>query len=233
MMMGVREIDRSLEQWQMGVKDLRRRMVLAPTPRERERWYAMLLLAQGLTAAATAEALERDPHTIGRWAAAFGEGLKRSRSFDFRADWGFPPLTGVGIWCFPLRDDRFLRVRWRAGMRFRKQQYPRQPGCLAPKRCRKARRASPHFHSKSTVSIPTPVRDGPFPPALDQAQQEELKGVVQQPPATSGIELANWYWKVVRQYVSERCGVSLSRSSCLNYPHRLGFAFKRPKKRLL
>ena len=28
---------------------------------------------QGLTAAATAEALERDPHTIGRWASAFGE----------------------------------------------------------------------------------------------------------------------------------------------------------------
>ena len=60
-----------------------------------------------------------------------------------------------------------------------------------------------------------------------------MKGAVQQPPATSGIELANWYWKVVRQYVSERCGVSLSRSSCLNYLHRLGFAFKRPKKRLL
>ena len=57
--------------------------------------------------------------------------------------------------------------------------------------------------------------------------------MVQQPPATSGIELANWYWKVVRQYVSERCGVSLSRSSSLNYLHRLGFAFKRPKKRLL
>ena len=49
-MMGVREIGRSLEQWQMGVKDLRRRMVLAPAPRERalcklRRWYAMLLLA--------------------------------------------------------------------------------------------------------------------------------------------------------------------------------------------
>ena len=53
--MGVREIDRSLEQWQMGVKDLRRRMILAPTPRERERWSAILLLAQGLTAAAAAE----------------------------------------------------------------------------------------------------------------------------------------------------------------------------------
>ena len=34
--MGVREIDRSLEQWQMEVKDLRHRMILAPTPRERE-----------------------------------------------------------------------------------------------------------------------------------------------------------------------------------------------------
>ena len=46
--MGVREIDRALDQWQMGVKDLQRRMLLAPTPRERERWYAMLLLAQSL-----------------------------------------------------------------------------------------------------------------------------------------------------------------------------------------
>ena len=47
------------------------------------------------------------------------------------------------------------------------------------------------------------------------------------------MEPANLYWKGVRQFVSERCGVSLSRSSCLNYLHRLGFAFKRPKKRLL
>ena len=45
--------------------------------------------------------------------------------------------------------------------------------------------------------------------------------------------MANWYWKVVRQYVSERYGVCMSRSSCLNCLHRLGFAFKRPKKRLL
>ena len=37
--MGVREIGRFLEQWQMEVKDLRRRMILAPTPWERERWY--------------------------------------------------------------------------------------------------------------------------------------------------------------------------------------------------
>ena len=59
--MGVREINQSLEQWQMGVKDLRRRMILAPTPRERQRWQAVWLLAQGWTASATAEALERGP----------------------------------------------------------------------------------------------------------------------------------------------------------------------------
>ena len=45
--------------------------------------------------------------------------------------------------------------------------------------------------------------------------------------------MANWYWKGVRQFVLENFGIILSRSSCLNYLHRLGFAFKRPKKRLL
>ena len=49
----------------------------------------------------------------------------------------------------------------------------------------------------------------------------------------AGIELANWNWKVVHQFVLERFGVGLSRSGCLNYLHRLGFAFKRPKKRLV
>ena len=37
---------------------------------------------------------------------------------------------------------------------------------------------------------------------------------------------------MVCQHVSERFGISRSRSTCLNYLHRLGFAFKRPKKRL-
>ena len=60
-----------------------------------------------------------------------------------------------------------------------------------------------------------------------------MKAAVQKTPATAGIALANWNWKVVRQFVSERFAVSLSRSTCLDYLHRLGFAFKRPKKRLL
>ena len=45
----------------MGIKDLRQRMILASTPRAWARWYALCMLAQGWTAAATAEALERDP----------------------------------------------------------------------------------------------------------------------------------------------------------------------------
>ena len=38
---------------------------------------------------------------------------------------------------------------------------------------------------------------------------------------------------MVHRFVSERFGISLSRSGCLNYLHRLGFSFKRPKKRLV
>ena len=37
----------------------------------------------------------------------------------------------------------------------------------------------------------------------------------------------------MRRFVEERFGLALSRSSCLNYLHRLGFVLKRPKKRLL
>ena len=89
MMMGVRAIERFLEQWQMDGRDLRRRMIWSPTPRERERWYALLLLTQGWTGSAVAEALERDPHTIGRWAVAFGEGGPAALIFEQSG--GSPP----------------------------------------------------------------------------------------------------------------------------------------------
>ena len=35
--MGMREMERFLEQWQMDARGLRRRLILSPTPRERER----------------------------------------------------------------------------------------------------------------------------------------------------------------------------------------------------
>ena len=56
---------------------------------------------------------------------------------------------------------------------------------------------------------------------------------MQATPAAVGIGLANWNWQVVRQFIEARCGVRLSRSTCLRYLHRLGLGYKRPKKRLL
>ena len=156
--MGAREIHRDLEQWEMDAKALRRRMILAPTPGERERWYAVWLLAQGWTAAATAEGAGAGP-TQHR---PVGVGLRRGRA------------------CGP--DIRAVRG---------------------------------------------------FPPALDERQREELKAAVQELPEQAGIQLANWYWKGVRQFVWKRFGTSLSVAVAWNWLHRLGFAFKRPKKRLL
>ena len=92
LVMSVREIERSLEQWEMNVKDVHRRMILAPTPRERERWHAVWLLVQGWTAAVVAEAMERGPHTIGRWASAFGEGGPAALIFE-QTRGSPPPLT--------------------------------------------------------------------------------------------------------------------------------------------
>ena len=89
-----------------------------------------LALARGWTAPDTAEALERDPHTISRWAAAFGEGEPTALIFE---------------------------------------------------------------------------RSG-GPPALGEGQQAELRAAVKEPPAMAGIELANWNWKAVRQFVSGRFG---------------------------
>lgn len=60
-----------------------------------------------------------------------------------------------------------------------------------------------------------------------------MKAAVQRSPREAGIDLADWNWKVVRQFVRDRFQVTLGRSGCLSYLHRLGFVLKRPKKRLL
>ena len=71
-----------LEQWCIDEAGVRRRMYRAPTPRERERWHGVWLLAQGWTAAAVGRALERDAHTIGRWVKAFAEGGPKALVFE-------------------------------------------------------------------------------------------------------------------------------------------------------
>ena len=82
LVLGMREMQGFLEQWQLDAGDLRRRMYWAPTPRERERWHALWLLVQGWTAVAVAEALGRDAHTIGRWVAVFGEDGPAAMAFE-------------------------------------------------------------------------------------------------------------------------------------------------------
>ena len=54
---------------------------------------------QGWTATATTEALlERDPHTIGRWAAAFGEGVPAALIFE-QSGGTSPPKNMAGKPC--------------------------------------------------------------------------------------------------------------------------------------
>ena len=83
-----------LERRQLDVGDLRERMYRAPTPRERERWHTLWLLAQGWTSSAVAEALERDPHTIGTWVTAFGNAGPTALGFE-QSGGSPPPSTGT------------------------------------------------------------------------------------------------------------------------------------------
>jgi hypothetical protein len=71
------------------------------------------------------------------------------------------------------------------------------------------------------------------PAALTADQQAKLKAAVQGSPQEVGLDLANWNWKVVLEFIQQRFGWRLSRSGCLNYLHRLGFVLKWPKKRLV
>src|SRR5215207_8124772 len=68
--------------------------------------------------------------------------------------------------------------------------------------------------------------DWRLPPALGPAERAELKAAVQAPPRAAGIDLADWNWKVVREFVRRRFSVTLGRSSCRNYLRRLGFVLK-------
>lgn len=57
------------------------------------------------------------------------------------------------------------------------------------------------------------------PPALEDEVRAGLNVAVQAAPGEIGVDLANWDWQVVRQFVAARCGIRLSRSTCLRYLH--------------
>ena len=88
-MIDVREMDRFLEQWQMDAKALCRRMILAPTPRERERVVRHLAAGSGLDSIRDSGGAGTGP--THNWRV--GRRLRRGRacSLDIRADRGVPP----------------------------------------------------------------------------------------------------------------------------------------------
>jgi len=85
----VEDVAKLLKRWQMDQKEVRWRMYRAPTPRERERWHGLWLLAQGWTATQVAEAMERDVYTIGEWLANFRRA--GARGLVFEPTGGSPP----------------------------------------------------------------------------------------------------------------------------------------------
>ncbi len=72
----------ALRRWELELRQVRERLYRAPTPRERERWHALWLLAQGWPAHKVADALEREAHTIGGWLAAFAHDGPAALAFE-------------------------------------------------------------------------------------------------------------------------------------------------------
>ena len=83
------ELTHALAQWHLDLAAIRALMYRAPTPRERERWHALWLLAQGWTVADVAVALERDAHTVGGWRRQFCR--DGPASVPFEQTGGAPP----------------------------------------------------------------------------------------------------------------------------------------------
>lgn len=88
------EVVDMLKEWQLDLRAVRERMYRAPTARERERWHAIWLLSRGLSAVQVAEALERDPHTIGDWVADLRRAGPAGLSFE-QSGGSPPPSTGT------------------------------------------------------------------------------------------------------------------------------------------
>ena len=83
------DLTEALARWKLDLPAVRTLVYRAPTPRERERWHALWLLARGWTAADVAVALERDPHTVGDWLARFCR--EGPASIAFEQTGGSPP----------------------------------------------------------------------------------------------------------------------------------------------
>ncbi len=78
-----------LGRWQLDLDQVRERVYRAPTPRERERWHALWLLARDWSVAQVAEALGRDARTIADWERDFEQ--RGPAGVAFEQTGGSPP----------------------------------------------------------------------------------------------------------------------------------------------
>jgi hypothetical protein len=91
-MSAVSDVVALFERWQIDVGRVREQVYRAPSPRER--WHALWLLARGLSQAQVAEALERDPHTVGEWLEGFRQLGPGGLAFEQTG--GSPPPSTKG-----------------------------------------------------------------------------------------------------------------------------------------
>jgi hypothetical protein len=85
-----------LKHWDLDVGLARLYVYHAPTPRERERWHAVWLLAGGWTEAEVAEALECDKYTIGEWLANLRQAGPAGLTFEHAGKGVGGALQAVG-----------------------------------------------------------------------------------------------------------------------------------------
>ena len=88
-MMSVREIERFLEQWQMGIKDLHLRTILAPMPKGAGTVAGPLAAGTGLDSLGDGGGSGTGPSH--HWPLGCRLWGRRSQSLDFRAVRGFLP----------------------------------------------------------------------------------------------------------------------------------------------
>ena len=88
LVLGMREMQGVLEQWQRDAGDLRRRMYWAPTPGSGTVACPMAF-GPRLDCGGGGRGAGRDAHTIGRWVAVFGEGGPGAMAFEQSG--GSPP----------------------------------------------------------------------------------------------------------------------------------------------
>lgn len=89
----VREVVDMLKDYHLDLRAVRQRMYRAATDRERERWHAIWLIAQGWTQTEVAEALERDKHTIGEWVSWLDREGPQGLTFEHTG--GSPPSSTI------------------------------------------------------------------------------------------------------------------------------------------